>query len=56
MSLDIVGQQLQKKMGYSVEIIGEGLGHEDTKTTQIYLDDFDDDVLDNANDLITAWF
>jgi site-specific recombinase XerD len=45
---------IAKKMGYSVEIIGEGLGHEDTKTTQIYLDDFDDDVLDNANDLITA--
>lgn len=45
---------IAKKMNYSVEIIAEGLGNEDIKTTQIYLDDFDDNVLDDANDLITS--
>ncbi len=41
-------------MGYSVEVIGEGLGHEDTKTTQVYLANFDDEVLDDANDMIIS--
>ena len=45
---------IAKKMGYSVEVISEGLGHEDLKTTQIYLADFDDKVLDDANDMITG--
>jgi len=45
---------IAKKMGYSVEVISEGLGHGDLKTTQIYLADFDDNVLDEANDLITS--
>lgn len=45
---------IAKKMGYSVEIISEGLGHGEIRTTQIYLADFDDNVLDDANDMITS--
>ena len=43
-----------KKMGISSEIISEGMGHSDLKTTQIYLEDFADDVLDEANKRITG--
>jgi integrase len=43
-----------KKLHFSTEIIGEGLGHTDTKTTEIYLDKFDDEVLDKANEEITS--
>jgi len=35
-----------------VEVIGDGLGHTNTKTTQIYLESFGDDVLDDANESI----
>jgi integrase len=42
-----------KRAGLSTSIISEGLGHDSEKTTQIYLDSFEDDVLDNANELIT---
>ena len=45
---------IAKKMGYSVEVISEGLGHGEIRTTQIYLADFDDNVLDDANDMITG--
>jgi len=45
---------IAKKMGYSVEIISEGLGHGEIRTTQIYLANFDDHVLDDANDMITS--
>lgn len=38
-----------KKLNHSIEVIKEGLGHSDIKTTEIYLDNFDDEVLDNAN-------
>ncbi|MBT4338469.1 MAG: site-specific integrase [Bacteroidetes bacterium] len=41
-----------KKLGFSVEVIGDGLGHTNTKTTQIYLESFGDDVLDDANESI----
>ena len=41
-------------MNVPIAVISEGLGHEDIKTTQIYLDSFDDDVLDQANQLITG--
>ena len=43
---------LAKKMGYSTEIISEGLGHKDIKTTQIYLESFENKVLDDANEKI----
>jgi site-specific recombinase XerD len=45
---------IAKKSGISTAIISDGLGHESESTTQIYLDSFDTDVLDNANDLITS--
>jgi integrase/recombinase XerD len=35
-----------KRQGTAVEIISELLGHNDTKTTRIYLDSFDNEVLD----------
>lgn len=39
-----------KKLGFSIEIIAESLGHEyGNKTTAVYLDSFDQDVIDNAN-------
>ena len=37
--------------GHSVEMIKELLGHEDIKTTQIYLGSFDDDAKDNGGAL-----
>ena len=43
---------IAKDLYVPISVISEGLGHEDTKTTQIYLDCFDDDVLDKANQLI----
>lgn len=43
---------IAKDMNMSISVISESLGHEDIKTTQIYLDDFDEDVLDKANQLI----
>jgi len=39
-----------KKSGHSVELISELLGHEDIKTTQIYLGSFDDATKDAAFD------
>jgi len=43
-----------KRSGYSTSIISEGLGHDSEKTTQIYLDSFEKDVLDDANEDITS--
>lgn len=43
---------IAKKSGISTSIISEGLGHESEETTQVYLDSFDTDVMDDANDLI----
>lgn len=45
---------IAKDLNVPVSVISEGLGHEDIKTTQIYLDSFDDDVIDKANELITG--
>jgi integrase/recombinase XerD len=45
---------IDKREGIPTAIISEGLGHETERTTQIYLDSFENDGLDNANDLITA--
>ncbi|NQU33019.1 MAG: site-specific integrase [Bacteroidetes bacterium] len=43
---------IAKKSGISTAIISEGLGHESEETTQVYLDSFENDVLDDANELI----
>ena len=40
---------IAKRMGISTAIISEGLGHESEETTQIYLDSFDTDIIDDAN-------
>lgn len=44
---------IAKREGIPTAIISEGLGHETERTTQIYLDSFENYVLDDANDLIT---
>lgn len=44
---------IAKREGVPTAVISEGLGHETERTTQIYLDSFENDVLDDANDLIT---
>jgi integrase len=44
---------IAKRSGIPTAVISEGLGHETERTTQIYLDSFENDVLDDANDLIT---
>ncbi len=36
-----------RQSGFSKEDIGKSLGHEDTKTTEIYLDDIGDPLLDD---------
>ncbi|MBC8987744.1 site-specific integrase [Pedobacter sp. N36a] len=44
-----------KKLGFSIEIIAECLGHEyGNKTTAVYLDTFDQDVIDNTNETVAA--
>ena len=40
---------LQKRSGRSTEIISDSLGHNSIKTTQIYLDSFDEDALRTLN-------
>ena len=43
---------IAKDLNVPISVISEGLGHEDIKTTQIYLDSFDEAVIDKANLLI----
>jgi integrase/recombinase XerD len=45
---------IAKNLNVPVSVISEGLGHEDIKTTQIYLDSFETSVIDDANKLITG--
>lgn len=45
---------IAKKSGISPAIIGDGLGHEDAKTTEVYLEEFEEDILDDANELIVS--
>lgn len=45
---------IAKRMGEATAVISEGLGHDSEKTTQIYLDSFENDVLDEANERITG--
>ena len=37
-----------KKSGVNIALIGEALGHSDIATTQIYLDSFDNEQVDEA--------
>ena len=43
---------VMKKSGQSVAIISEAMGHDSESTTQIYLDSFENDVLDEASKAI----
>ena len=45
---------IAKRSGIPTAIISEGLGHDSEETTQIYLDSFENEVLDQANEIITG--
>lgn len=45
---------IAKRSGITTAVISEGLGHESEETTQVYLDSFENDVLDKANELIIS--
>ena len=44
---------IAKRLGTPTAVISEGLGHDSELTTQIYLDSFGSEVLDDANEEIT---
>lgn len=45
---------MAKRMGYSNELIAEAMGHQyGNRTTAIYLDDFEQDVIDDVNYTVT---
>ena len=41
-----------KKLGVPISVISESLGHTTEKTTQIYLDSFENDVVDKYHEMI----
>jgi hypothetical protein len=43
-----------KNLNVPVEVISESLGHEGFITFMVYLDSFENDVLDAANELVTG--
>ena len=43
-----------RKMGVSTDKIGDALGHESYDTTEVYLQDFDSQVLDDMNADVTS--
>ena len=43
---------IMKRNGISISMISESLGHESEKTTQIYLDSFENGILDEASKVI----
>lgn len=45
---------IAKRSGIPTAVISEGLGHDSELTTQIYLDSFENETLDNANEVITS--
>lgn len=45
---------IAKYLGVSTEIISEALGHRNLRTTETYLKDFDNSVLDEANALVVT--
>ena len=44
---------IAKRGGISSSVISEGLGHATEHITQVYLDNFENSVIDDANDFIT---
>lgn len=42
-----------KKSGVSIAVISEGMGHSSEEMTKIYLDSFENEVLDDANAVVT---
>lgn len=45
---------IMKRSGVPTSIISESLGHDSERTTQIYLDSFENEMLDNANKAILS--
>ncbi|WP_422082031.1 tyrosine-type recombinase/integrase [Ulvibacterium sp.] len=45
---------IAKYLGISTELISEALGHSSLRTTQVYLKDFDNNVLDEVNALVVS--
>lgn len=43
-----------RKLGVSTDKIGDALGHENYSTTEVYLQNFDTDTLDDVNLLVTS--
>lgn len=43
-----------RKLGVTTDKIGDALGHENYSTTEVYLQEFDTDVLDDVNLLVTS--
>ena len=43
-----------KNFNVPVGLISKSLGHEDIKTMMVYLDSFESDMLNNANELVTG--
>ena len=43
---------IMKRSGASTSVISESLGHTSEKTTQVYLDSFENLILDEANEAI----
>ena len=47
---------ISKRSGISTAVISEALGHADEKTTQIYLEEFEPEILDDANETVLREF
>ena len=45
---------IAKRKGVSTAVISESLGHTTENTTQVYLDSFEDEIIDAANELVTG--
>lgn len=45
---------IAKYLGISTELISEALGHSSLRTTQVYLKDFDNEVLDEVNAMVVS--
>lgn len=45
---------LAANKGVPIQVISQGMGHENEKTTRIYLDSMDQSLLDNANALVIS--
>lgn len=45
---------IAKRAGVSTAVISEGLGHTTEEITQVYLDSFENDTLDAANEIVTS--